>query len=147
MSSEGPPGSGPGGAVGTRLLRADAQPSWLDEVHALLDELWLLVPDVGATDRMCFTTALAEVAANIVEHAARAGVVPVRLVVQCAAARLSALFEDHGEPYSGAEGSDVEALAESGRGLEMARMLTDELLYERDGPVNRWLVTRACSAC
>lgn len=134
-------------AAGTRLLRADAIPTWLDEVHALLDELWTAVPEVGARDRMSFTTALAEVAANIVEHAARAGVVPVRLVVQCARARLSALFEDHGEPYTAARTAGVDALAESGRGLEMARMLTDELLYERDGHVNRWLVTRACTDC
>jgi serine/threonine-protein kinase RsbW len=130
---------------GTRLLRADAQPTWLDEVHGLLDELWRAVPTIGSTDRMCFTTALAEVAANIVEHAARQAVVPVRLVVQVASAELRALFEDHGTAYDDAPdlvGRD--ALAESGRGLDMARALTDELLYERDGPVNRWLVVRRC---
>lgn len=130
---------------GTCLLRADATPSWLDAVHALLDDLWGLAPGVGTTDRMCFTTALAEVAANIVEHAARAGIVPVRLVVQCSAGELRALFEDHGAPYEEAPGCEDE-LAESGRGLQMARALTDELLYEREGPVNRWLVVRRCAA-
>lgn len=139
MSSEGRP------VLGTRLLRANAEPGWLDEVHDLLDELWGAVPAVGASDRMCFTTALAEVAANIVEHAARQATVPVRLVVQCADHQLRALFEDHGTPYTGADDSSDDAFAESGRGLEMARALSDELLYERDGPVNRWLVVRRCS--
>lgn len=137
------------GATGTRLLRADAQPSWLDEVHGLLDELWAAVPSVTGTDRMCFTTALAEVAANIVEHAARQAVVPVRLVVQAGgavgAAELRALFEDHGDAYE-ETGTPEDPLAEHGRGLAMARALTDELLYERDGPVNRWLVVRRRAA-
>ena len=139
MSSEAAP------ALGTRVLHADAKPTWLDEVHDLLDELWGVVPAVGPSDRMCFTTALAEVAANIVEHAARDAAVPVRLVVQCADHQLRALFEDHGTAYTGADASPGDEYAESGRGLEMARALTDELLYERDGPVNRWLVVRRCS--
>lgn len=132
------------GQTGTRLLRADASPSWLDEVHDLLEDLWRSVT-VGAADRMCFTTALAEVAANIVEHAAAAGTVPVRLVVQVVPVELRALFEDHGTPYEQAGGGDGDDLAESGRGLDMARALSDELVYERDGPVNRWLVVRRCS--
>lgn len=132
-------------AAGLRLLRAKAQPTWLDEVHGLLDELWGAVPGIGATDRMCFTTALAEVAANIVEHAAREAAVPVRLVVQCTDAELRALFEDHGTAYSDSGTSPGDAYAESGRGLDMARALSDEVLYERDGPVNRWLVVRTCS--
>ncbi len=134
MSSDGP--------VGTRLLTADADPSWLDEVHALLDELWAAVPTVTPADRMCFTTALAEVAANIVEHAAREASVPVRLVVQSSEVELRALFEDSGAAYEQAAGGPSDDLAESGRGLDLARALTDELLYEREGPVNRWLVTR-----
>lgn len=133
-----------GGGLGTRLLRADATPSWLDEVHDLLDGLWLSAADVSSVDRMCFTTALAEVAANIVEHAARAGAVPVRLVVQAGTLELRALFEDHGAPYEDAP-VEADGLAESGRGLAMARSLADELLYERDGPVNRWLVVRRCT--
>lgn len=138
MSSDSP--------VGTRLLTADAEPSWLDEVHALLDELWEVVPSVTPADRMCFTTALAEVAANIVEHAAREATVPVRLVVQSSETELTALFEDHGAPYEDAPTGSAEDLAESGRGLEMARALTDELEYEREGPVNRWLVVRRRTA-
>ena len=138
MSSEGDDGVT---APAARLLRADAQPSWLDEVHGLLDELWAAAPSVGTTDRMCFTTALAEVAANIVEHAAREGAVPVRLVVQAGPGELRALFEDHGCPYD-EHPADGDPMAESGRGLEMARALSDELLYEREEPVNRWLVVR-----
>ncbi|MCW2606735.1 MAG: hypothetical protein JWO60_1428 [Frankiales bacterium] len=133
-------------ASGARLLSADARPSWLDQVHDLLDELWTEAPQVASTDRMCFTTALAEVAANIVEHAARQATVPVRLVVQVATEELRALFEDHGEEYDGEQDDDEDPLAESGRGLTMARALTDELLYERDGPVNRWLVVRRRTA-
>lgn len=133
-------------ASGTRLLVADAAPPWLDEVHDLLDELWAAVPSVGAADRMCFTTALAEVAANIVEHAARDGVVPVRLVVQAGVQEVRALFEDTGRPYEPPHVEGAAALAESGRGLHMARALADELAYEREGPLNRWLVVRRRTA-
>ena len=115
-------------------------PESLDQVHALLEEVWRddLRPD--ARTQMAFTTALAEVVANVVEHAARFQPVRMRLVVHARPDLLEAHVEDRGEPYRESTPADDE-LAESGRGLMMARALVDEVLYERDGPVNRWVVS------
>lgn len=126
--------------VPPRELETSALPGSLDELHALLDEVWRDAPDTTDRDRMAFTTALAEVAANVVEHAARFEPVRLRLVVHVRPDRLEAHVEDRGHPYR-ASAPAADELAESGRGLAMARALVDEVLYERDGPVNRWVVS------
>lgn len=130
-----------------RHLATAAVQESLDAVHALLDDLFAALPDVGTRDRLAFTTAVAEVAANIVEHAARGRPVPLRLVLHAPPGRLEALFEDHGEPFDEAGSAprdpadELLGLPESGRGLGMARALVEDVRYERDGPVNRWLVS------
>ena len=130
-------------ASGTALrsLVTPAVPGSLDALHELLDLLWLDVPDVTVRERHGFTTAVAEVAANIVEHAAAGQDVSMHVVLHAQPTRVEALLEDRGTPYDGvatSDGGDPEA--ESGRGLALARALVDEVTYERDGPVNRWLV-------
>ena len=123
-----------------RELATLAVPACLDELHALLDQLWQDALVTTPRERMAFTTALAEVVANVVEHAARFEPVPVRLVLFLRPDLLEAHVEDRGRPYRESLPAGDE-LAESGRGLEMARALVDEVLYERDGPVNRWVVS------
>jgi hypothetical protein len=51
-------------------------------VHDLLEELWSYAPDVGAADRIGFETAVAEVAANIVQHAAAVEEVDLNLALR-----------------------------------------------------------------
>ena len=118
----------------------------LDEVHDLLDRAWVADASVPDRDRMAFVTAVAEVAANIVEHASRGEPVRLRLVLHVLEDRLEAHFEDRGRPYEPPPTPEHEdELAETGRGLAMVRALVDEVEYERDGPVNRWVVVRSRS--
>ena len=129
-------------AEATQVLLGDGGPRCLDALHALLESLWVEAPAVTDRDRIAFTTAVAEVVANVVEHATLAQPVPVRVVLQSADDELRALLEDTGLPFDPPVDESPGPLAESGRGLPMARALVDELLYERDGPINRWLVVR-----
>jgi serine/threonine-protein kinase RsbW len=126
------------------ILDTTASPACLDEVHELFERLWAVVPDVATTDRMAFETAVAEVAANIVEHAARGEAVPLHLLLHAGADRVEAHLEDGGYPYDEGAGTPIPAgdLPERGRGLVMARALTDQLVYERDGAVNHWFLSR-----
>jgi serine/threonine-protein kinase RsbW len=126
------------------VLETVAVPSCLDEVHALFGDLWGDVPEVAPTDRIALETAVSEVAANIVEHAARGEKVPMRLVLRAGHESVEAHLEDRGYPFVEHEvvttaGDD---LPEHGRGLVLARALTDALVYERDGGVNRWYLLR-----
>ena len=130
---------------GGHVLETVAAPASLDEVHALFDELWGDAPDVVASDRMALETAVSEVAANIVEHAAGGRTVSMRLVLEAGRDSVEARLEDAGYPYDEdavvtATGDDD--IPERGRGLPLARALTDEIVYERDGPVNRWYLRR-----
>lgn len=125
-----------------RVLSADSRPELLDRVHALLDEVWEEHHGVGARDRVALTTAVAEVAANVVEHAATDAVVPVRLEVRVDEALLVAVLEDLGSAYPGDSASPEDPMAETGRGLAMARALCEELTYERHGALNRWRLVR-----
>jgi anti-sigma regulatory factor (Ser/Thr protein kinase) len=130
----------------THALRACAAPQCLERVHELLAALWADAPGVGAEDRIGFETAVAEVAANIVEHSG-AGPdmrVGLNLQVRAYADRVEALFCDTGVEADVDIGSAAlpDDMAESGRGLAIARAAVDEVVYERDGGVNRWRVTR-----
>lgn len=119
-----------------------AAPECLEQFHELLDRLWVESPDVVLADRMTFQTAVAEVAANIVEHGARGEPVRLRLVVHVRPDRLEAHFDDRGQEYVEGASRPVGEDEESGRGLAMARAMVDAVLYERDGPVNRWHIYR-----
>jgi serine/threonine-protein kinase RsbW len=127
------------------VLETTASPAGLDEVHALFAQLWADADDVQPPDRIAFETAVSEVAANIIEHAARGEAVAMRLLLRAPADRVEAHLEDLGYPYDAGAGIpplDDGELAEHGRGLVIARALTDELVYERDGAVNRWFLLR-----
>jgi serine/threonine-protein kinase RsbW len=126
------------------VLDTTASPACLDEVHELFERLWTVAPDVAVTDRMAFETAVSEVAANIVEHAARGEAVALRLLLRAGAERVEAHLEDGGYPYEEDAAAPVPGgdLSEHGRGLVIARALTDKLVYERDGAVNNWFLSR-----
>lgn len=132
-------------AVSEFVLETTASSASLDEVHALFAQLWADADDVQLPDRIAFETAVSEVAANIVEHAARGEAVAMRLVLRAPEDRVEAHLEDLGYPYEPAASplpAGADPLAEHGRGLIIARALTDELVYERDGAVNRWFLLR-----
>ena len=118
--------------------RADLQ--CVERVHDLVDQLWVLVPDVEPMERYRFETAVIEVAGNIVEHGGPE--VRLRLWLLVRPERVEAQFRDTGRPV------DVEAalarvpdeMAEAGRGIALARSAVDEVTYERTGSTNRWRV-------
>jgi serine/threonine-protein kinase RsbW len=131
--------------AGDFVLETTASPASLDEIHDLFARLWADADDVTARDRIAFETAVCEVAANIVEHATRGEVVDMRLLLRAPADRVEAHLEDLGYAYDAAalpDPADDDPLAETGRGMGIARALTDELVYERDGAVNRWFLLR-----
>jgi serine/threonine-protein kinase RsbW len=122
------------------VLRTAARPEALGPVHDLLAALWAGEDDVGEPARMRFETAVAEIAANIVEHAAASGARELELRLRGLPDRVEAVFEDDGGPVAtGPQGWPPED-AERGRGLELARAAVDALRYERDGGRNRWVV-------
>lgn len=125
-------------------LSTTAVPACLDRLHGLLQAAWAEHPGVGPSDRTMFEIAVTEVAGNIVEHAAAGASLEVAVRVHVTELRLEATFEDGGPEVD----VDVESagmpdeLAESGRGLALARRAVDEVSYRREGPVNHWRVVR-----
>ncbi len=93
---------------------------------------------------MHFEIALAEIGANVLTHGRPAGTDPpveYRLWFEDDTAH--ALFVDGGPPVDeGLSRPMPDASSEEGRGLPMARWLLDELLYRRDGEVNRWRLVK-----
>jgi serine/threonine-protein kinase RsbW len=129
--------------LGYRLSTV-AVPECLDRVHDLLESVWADHPDVGMSDRTLFEIAVTEVAGNIVEHAAAGALLEMEIVVHVTDPRLVATFEDAG-PAVDVDLDSAELpddLAESGRGLALARRAADEVEYWRDGPTNRWRIVR-----
>lgn len=115
----------------------------LDAVHAALRALWAAASEVDAGDRALFEIAVAEVAANIVQHGGGAAVVVLDLAADGEV--LEARFRDTGagmEPavLAAAELPDVDL--EAGRGLAMAKAALDELHYERLSDGNQWTLRR-----
>jgi serine/threonine-protein kinase RsbW len=125
-------------------LNTTTSPECLDRVHELFQQFWTEIPDIASTDRMAFETAVAEVAANILEHAARGQAVALRVLLRADEEQVEAHLEDGGYPYDADSSEPVtdDDLPEHGRGLLMARAITDTLVYERDGGVNHWFMSR-----
>ncbi|MEU6537063.1 ATP-binding protein [Streptomyces sp. NPDC047000] len=121
-----------------------ATPGMFDEVHRCLDAAWALLPH-GPQERALFDTAVAEVAANILQHTAAHLPVDVRFLVTITPERAHARFTDTGAPAP--PGVNATALpgpaAESGRGLALARAAVDSVTYARTAGVNHWDVIAA----
>ena len=127
-----------GGA--SHLLKTTAGPELLEPVHDLLARLWADEPGVDERDRIRFETAVAEVAANIAEHAAAAGAARVSLRLSSSPDRIQAVFEDDGAPVETGPDQPAAGDAERGRGLSLARAAVDRFSYEREGATNRWVL-------
>lgn len=115
----------------------------LTQVHALVEEM-MSAGRVEDTDRFPFEIAVAEIAANIIEHAALGQAVSMSLQLRALPERLEAEFTDEGRPARvDLEAVELpDALAERGRGLAIAMAALDELSYRRRGGVNRWILVR-----
>jgi len=136
------------------VLSARAEPEVMDLVHALLEHLFARAPQLDDVTRVKFEMSVIEILGNIVEHAyAHDSRLPAvdpsevrRFEIQLLATDrdLIAVLSDNGLPVS-LDLADVtmpDELAESGRGLALARAALDTLHYERIEGRNLW-----CLAC
>lgn len=113
----------------------------LGEVHAAMARFWeALRPAPAETWRMLFELAVAEVAANIIEHA-RPALMSLRLHLDagCAVAHFSYL----GMGWTDLPNTDLpDMMAERGRGLFLARTGVDEVTYQRTGMTVDWRLVK-----
>jgi len=115
----------------------------LEAVHDALARFWSLLEE-GPDQRwrLLFETAVAEIAANIVEHA-RPPFFTMRLRVGTGC--VIAEFSDSGRGWDGPRGPAAvldDLSAERGRGLTLAEAAVDEVAYERQGLVNHWRLVK-----
>jgi serine/threonine-protein kinase RsbW len=114
----------------------------LDAIHDTLAQFWkaLGVPP-DERWRLLFELAVAENAANIIEHA-RAPALLLRLHEETDT--LIAEFTDTGKGMDRPVDlpPDGDAFAERGRGLMLAHAALDEITYERVGATNRWRLAK-----
>lgn len=85
--------------------------------------------------------AVAEIGANILEHAARYRPVRLRMRVRVGADRVRVFFADDGEPahIDLRTVGHPDEMTESGRGLAMAKAVLDRLRYRRHS-FNHWML-------
>ncbi|MBW4079695.1 MAG: ATP-binding protein [Acidobacteria bacterium] len=127
-------------------LRADlhSDAAALDETHRLIEELWDKVPLVPDRDRVLFSLAVAEIAANVIEHARGEGWL-WELDLSAWSDRLEACIRHPGPTVEQGLGTWAmpEELADSGRGLALANAASSLRYFHKTDPEgNEWLVVR-----
>lgn len=127
-----------------RVLQTAAGPHALVDIATALERVWAAHPHVPPLERMHVDLAVGEIAANIIEHAARGRQVSMTMDVAVLANQVRVEFTDDGDPVDVdlAAVSLPDELAERGRGLALAQSVLAQLSYSR-GEVNHWtLVSR-----
>lgn len=130
-----------------RSRRGPARAETVEAVHDDLDSLWAEADFVPEVDRMAFTLAVVEAAANVVDHAVPAAEAALELEVDVTAApcRLQAkVYEVGAAPVVLDRGAApaVEELEESGRGMALIQALVSTVVFERHGDTNVWELRR-----
>ena len=120
-----------------------AVPESLDVVQDLLVRVRGEHPDIDETDLSMFETAIAEIHGNVVKHGRPPGQVVYAFSLTVRPDRLVGFLADTGEPAPDLSALPVvDELAESGRGMWLARATLDELEYARSGDRNTWKMVR-----
>ena len=129
--------------AGSYVLDGLAVPGSLERLHALVEQVAAENPDVDPVDLSMFETAVVELAGNVVEHGRPVGKVLFHLCLDVRAESLRGLLSDSGEALPEVPAAEVpDVLAESGRGLALARGCLDELSYRRVDDRNTWTLLR-----
>jgi serine/threonine-protein kinase RsbW len=123
-------------------LTTRADPDSVDLVHDLLDKFWTEEPEVAGRDRARVTGAAAEIVGNIVQHGTahpgRDGIT-MDVDVTRSDGAVGIRIVDDAQPVSlPADTAMPDWSTEHGRGLALARALTDEFRWERLPSGNRW---------
>lgn len=140
-----------------RALEEPAGEQAIENLHDVLDQLWIDAAFVPALDQMAFTTAVIEAASNVVQHGVPADGATLLLGVELTVepGRLRAVISEIGaaalDPIPDLEGPAASELGdqalledfdESGRGLAMIRALVTTVTVERQGDTNVWILSR-----
>lgn len=134
-------------ATASRILEETTSPETMERIHTLLSDLFAECP-VDTMDAIQFELAVAEIGANIIEHAGAGNAVHLRLEVEVTPERIAARYSDDGNPAR----VDLDTVslpddfAERGRGLAIAVNVLDELAYRRSAGVNHWRLVRERSS-
>lgn len=124
------------------ILRAFAEREVLDEIEHAVAALWAQYPRVPPDVRIGLGIAVAEIAANIIEHATKGLDRPVQLEMGAHVRDHDVLidFADDGIPtlVDLATLETPHELDEGGRGLLLAQAVLDQLTYKRTDGVNQW---------
>lgn len=117
-----------------------AGPDFPAEILQTLEDAWARNPDVPAPIRMEMAIAAGEVGNNVLYHAGRGRDLQVRMAVWVLDDHVCVEFTDDGLPadmdLASIRMPDV--MAESGRGLALARASLREFSYQRGEAGNRW---------
>ena len=121
------------------LLETIAGPGTLDEIQALVERAWASNAHVPSRVRMEVGIAVAEIAANIVEHSAQGRPIRMRMELRVEPGDVRVEFTDEGVPADVDLGSVrlPDDMAERGRGLALATTALSTLEYRRDR-LNHW---------
>ncbi|EXF24982.1 anti-sigma regulatory factor [Nesterenkonia sp. AN1] len=117
-------------------LTGVAELGFVDQVLDALQNLFTAAGELSLEDRTLFSLAVSEIATNIVTHGRCAGGAEVTVTADMSIDKeaLSARFKDDAAPVTIAlnEAELPDELAESGRGLAIAKMALDQLSHEVD---------------
>jgi len=121
-------------------------PKTLDDIHARLEDCWADNGHVPESIRNQVAIAVAEIVANIVEHAAQAGPVLMHMSIEVRDDEVHVSFTDDGSPcpVDPDEANMPDEFADRRRGIPMIRAVLSKLSYHRSPTHNHWrLVSRS----
>lgn len=125
------------------IVQTVCGPTALTAVEEALQSAWSDCPWVPEDIRSHVEIAVAEIAANIVEHTGRGQAIPMEMRLHVLSDRVHVAFHDLGPPVQIdlATSAMPDPMAERGRGLAMARTVLDQLAYHHDHTGNHWTLT------
>lgn len=129
---------------GDYAISGMAVPESLDRLQDLLVLVRTDHPEIDETDLTMFETAIVEIHGNVVEHGHPPGRVVYAFELEVHPDRLVGILADTGSAVPDLTQLDElpEEMAESGRGLWLAKATLDELEYARIGDRNTWKLVR-----